>query len=72
MGNSGNARIEIFFVVIAFLIYIHTPYLILVLFFHTHILGQRIFPLKITLEGGLEYFGIFRINCQKVPLTSDT
>ena len=37
---------------------------------HTHFRLGNFSPQNYT--GGLEYFGTFRINCQKIPLTSDT
>ena len=37
---------------------------------HTHFRPGNFSPQNYT--GGLEYFGTFRINCQKIPLTSDT
>ena len=50
-------------------------------FFHNRIIGQEIFPLKsakifdkiclMTKQRG-SFVGTFRINCQKIPLTSDT
>ena len=40
-------------------------HLILVIFFHNCILGQEIFPLKITQED----LSTFRVNCQKILLT---
>ena len=46
-------------------------YHILVIFFpHTHFRPGNFSPQNYT--GGLECFGTFRINCQKIPLTSDT